>query len=578
MKKILTIMLSMLMVFSSCLMISAESVTIIYNVTNGSYNITDKENGDVEVQIKPNEGYTYPTSVSFDENVQYSYNNNTGVITIYTSSYTSFIDVVLSAVCPEKIGLKVNQNENGDLIISGNTDTGKEILRKVYDGCGDRVSTQATISVKANDLYYGTIENYHATGWDGSLIDDVAIEKDGDNYKVSKEKLLENGFVNGKWTLRFNVGNEEKYSVDINATGLKDVTPNMTSSLTLEGKVASPIEGESTEIDESSLKLLDQNNKEISKDSYYICWAEKGVNGYGEESYSKTQDETFDISKTYYLLVQYSYIYGENDSKTNIDFTYKYGKLIKQDNFKGATGGTYMTTKSYRTFVMECTVGKAQVKTSSTNDLSKDLVEKVAIKNSASQVQSLVVFDTDEERALDVGKNVEIQMQVNSQSSVTKEDVTKVETKAASDGLTKGAIYDINLYTNIEGETNQRKVTETTAQTVISFPLEERLVNTNSSVNREYKVVRVHDGETTVLDAAYDSTTKSITFKTDKFSTYAICYKDSKKEEKKEESNTSSDTSSTKVVTCEEAMNSKNWTWSESKKACVYKVSNTSSE
>ena len=35
--------------------------------------------------------------------------------------------------------------------------------------------------------------------------------------------------------------------------------------------------------------------------------------------------------------------------------------------------------------------------------------------------------------------------------------------------------------------------------------------------------------------------------------------------------------SDTKIVTCEEAMNSKDWTWSESKKACVYKVSDTSS-
>ena len=37
-------------------------------------------------------------------------------------------------------------------------------------------------------------------------------------------------------------------------------------------------------------------------------------------------------------------------------------------------------------------------------------------------------------------------------------------------------------------------------------------------------------------------------------------------------------TSSTKVVTCEEAMGSKNWTWSESKKACVYRVTNTGSK
>lgn len=33
-----------------------------------------------------------------------------------------------------------------------------------------------------------------------------------------------------------------------------------------------------------------------------------------------------------------------------------------------------------------------------------------------------------------------------------------------------------------------------------------------------------------------------------------------------------------KIVTCEEEMGSKNWTWSETKQACVYKVSNTSAE
>ncbi len=38
------------------------------------------------------------------------------------------------------------------------------------------------------------------------------------------------------------------------------------------------------------------------------------------------------------------------------------------------------------------------------------------------------------------------------------------------------------------------------------------------------------------------------------------------------------DNSSNKAVTCEEYMKSKDWTWSESKKACVYKVSNTNSK
>ncbi len=48
--------------------------------------------------------------------------------------------------------------------------------------------------------------------------------------------------------------------------------------------------------------------------------------------------------------------------------------------------------------------------------------------------------------------------------------------------------------------------------------------------------------------------------------------KDTKSEDKK------NDIDDVKVVTCKEAMGSSEWTWSESKKACVYKVSNTSSK
>ena len=45
-----------------------------------------------------------------------------------------------------------------------------------------------------------------------------------------------------------------------------------------------------------------------------------------------------------------------------------------------------------------------------------------------------------------------------------------------------------------------------------------------------YKIVRVHDGETTILDAAFDAATGKLTFKSDKFSTYAIIYSDAKTE------------------------------------------------
>ena len=40
-------------------------------------------------------------------------------------------------------------------------------------------------------------------------------------------------------------------------------------------------------------------------------------------------------------------------------------------------------------------------------------------------------------------------------------------------------------------------------------------------------MLRIHDGDVDILDAAYDKTTNKLTFKTDKFSTYAIIYIDS---------------------------------------------------
>ena len=38
--------------------------------------------------------------------------------------------------------------------------------------------------------------------------------------------------------------------------------------------------------------------------------------------------------------------------------------------------------------------------------------------------------------------------------------------------------------------------------------------------------MRVHEGEVTIIDVVYDETTGMISFETDKFSTYAIVYKD----------------------------------------------------
>ena len=60
----------------------------------------------------------------------------------------------------------------------------------------------------------------------------------------------------------------------------------------------------------------------------------------------------------------------------------------------------------------------------------------------------------------------------------------------------------------------------------ISVNMPDTLINTDNAVIHTYCIVRHHEGTIAVLDAPFDAANKSLTFKTDRFSDYAIAYKD----------------------------------------------------
>lgn len=82
---------------------------------------------------------------------------------------------------------------------------------------------------------------------------------------------------------------------------------------------------------------------------------------------------------------------------------------------------------------------------------------------------------------------------------------------------------DINLYKQV-GNNASTKVTQLpNGNVAIRFVLPEDL----RKDGRQYKVVRIHDGAVTVLDATFDPATGFISFETNQFSAYAIIYTDS---------------------------------------------------
>ena len=135
---------------------------------------------------------------------------------------------------------------------------------------------------------------------------------------------------------------------------------------------------------------------------------------------------------------------------------------------------------------------------------------------------------------------------------------------------------DINLYSVDENGT-PTKITSLNSPITINMYLPDDIVNSIKNA-KTIKVARFHGDVLTMLDATLNG--NILTFKTDKFSTYAIVaygtvtltssVADKKAGPK--------DLNSDGVITCDEEMGSKNWIWSETKGACVYKVSNTSTK
>ena len=146
------------------------------------------------------------------------------------------------------------------------------------------------------------------------------------------------------------------------------------------------------------------------------------------------------------------------------------------------------------------------------------------------------------------GASVDIVLTVK-EANVT--DEVKTAMAQAAKGYTTGQYLDISLfkYMTVNGKRQPDVALHTTTNALtISVVVPDALINTNSAVNRTYCIVRRHDGAITVLDAAFDAASKTLTFKTDRFSIYAIAYKDTAvpSSSSKPGSNNSSNDSETK--------------------------------
>lgn len=151
------------------------------------------------------------------------------------------------------------------------------------------------------------------------------------------------------------------------------------------------------------------------------------------------------------------------------------------------------------------------------------------INNTNEQVASKIeITDSEEESMKNEGKNISIYLEVKDiTDTISESDKEQFENNINKDTI--GLYLDINLYKKVDGE-EPTKITGTTTPIKITFTIPEQLLNTDTNMQRTFKIYRLHEGKITAINVEVNE--NIATFETDKFSNYALTYKD---EEIKEE-------------------------------------------
>ena len=107
-----------------------------------------------------------------------------------------------------------------------------------------------------------------------------------------------------------------------------------------------------------------------------------------------------------------------------------------------------------------------------------------------------------------------------------QEQISNYTVKALGSQAQTGSLFDISLYKQLDGKTEWLYEIQEPIRLTIQVP--ETLVNTEKGVARTFWIVRCHNGNTEFLTTRYTGSSKTLSFETDRFGSFAIVYQDDK--------------------------------------------------
>ena len=154
--------------------------------------------------------------------------------------------------------------------------------------------------------------------------------------------------------------------------------------------------------------------------------------------------------------------------------------------------------------------------------VSGEGVPAINIASAADQLLNLAKLSEDENKAVKAGSKTQFVLSASGMTP-TKEEIALIQSVLGNNVI--GQYLNLNLTLKISGRAD-RQITDLSAPMYIAITIPQNLVNHDSSIERIYRIVRIHDGVATLIDGTYDAATNQFTFATDGFSTYALVYED----------------------------------------------------
>lgn len=190
---------------------------------------------------------------------------------------------------------------------------------------------------------------------------------------------------------------------------------------------------------------------------------------------------------------------------------------------KKADNGNAKTEKSSNTSSTTASSAAGSTDNAITaQSVSGEGVPAINIASAADHLLNLAKLSEDENKAVKAGNKTQFVLSASGMTP-TKEEIALIQSALGNNVI--GQYLNLNLTFKISGRAD-RQITDLSAPMYIAITIPQNLVNHDSSIERTYRIVRIHDGVATLIDGTYDAATNQFTFATDGFSTYALVYED----------------------------------------------------